>query len=167
MNEDHTESVIRTYVGDARNLNKIESESIDLIATHPPYAQIIQYTESKIKDDLSGLSIPKYLKEMHKVAEECARVLKPDRHCAILIGDIRSRRHYIPIGFRVMQQFLDVEFVIKEDIIKRQWKMKGTRERWRWKSHDFYLIAHEHLFIFRKLGIGEKPSKCKKSMKWW
>jgi len=27
--------------------------------------------------------------------------------------------------------------------------MKTTREKWRGK-YDFYLIAHEHLFVFRK-----------------
>ena len=32
---------IKTYNGDARNLNIIEDEAIDLIATHPPYANII------------------------------------------------------------------------------------------------------------------------------
>jgi DNA modification methylase len=39
----------KTYVGDARNLNKIDSESIDLIATHPPYANIIPYSKERIE----------------------------------------------------------------------------------------------------------------------
>src|SRR5437016_2361126 len=33
-------SEIQTYVGDARDLNKIQDASIDLVATHPPYAWI-------------------------------------------------------------------------------------------------------------------------------
>ena len=40
--------------GDARNLDFIEDESIDLICTHPPYADIIQYSED-IEEDLSHL----------------------------------------------------------------------------------------------------------------
>jgi DNA modification methylase len=32
---------IRTYVGDARSLDLIDNESIDLIATHPLYANLI------------------------------------------------------------------------------------------------------------------------------
>jgi len=35
---------IRLYHGDARNLNLVPDASIDLIATHPPYANIIRYT---------------------------------------------------------------------------------------------------------------------------
>jgi len=163
INENYVEPIIKTYVGDARNLDGIESGSIDLIATHPPYARIIPYTKSKVEGDLSNLPLPRYLEEMHKVAEECMRVLKPNKYCAILVGDTRQRRHYVPIAFRVMQQFLDVGFVLKEDIIKRQWKTKTTREKWRGR-YDFYLIAHEHLFVFRKLDEGEKPLDYKYSI---
>lgn len=38
---------IRTYVGDTRSLDLIESDSIDLIATHPPYASIIPYSQDR------------------------------------------------------------------------------------------------------------------------
>jgi DNA modification methylase len=153
LDEDYT-SEIRTFVGDARNLNLIDNETIDLIATHPPYAGIISYSE--VEGDLSKLKIEKYVEEMKKVAEESYRVLKPDHCCAILVGDTRKHKHYIPISAIILRKFLEVGFVLKEDIIKQQWKMKTTREKWR-GNHDFYLIAHEHLYIFRKTekrGIG-------------
>jgi len=43
--------------------------------------------------------------------------------------------------------------------------MKSTRERWRGK-YDFLLIAHEHLYIFRKPEKDEKISQFKESMRW-
>lgn len=165
LEDDYEECKIKTYVGDARNLNLIGDETIDLIATHPPYAGIIPYSKRKIKGDLSALKIPEYIKEMKKVAEECFRVLKPGKYCAILIGDTRKHKHYIPISARVMQVFLQSGFILKEDIIKLQWKMKSTREKWRGK-YDFYLIAHEHLYIFRKPEKGERTRKFKESMAW-
>jgi len=33
--------------------------------------------------------------------------------------------------------------------------MKGTWEKWRGRSYEFYLIAHEHLYVFRKPVEGE------------
>lgn len=144
---------IKTFIGDARNLDQIPEGSIDLIATHPPYARVITYTRKNsgiVEGDLSRLPLDSYLQEMGKVAEESMRVLKPDKHCAILIGDTRKQKHFIPIAFRIMQVFLDAGFILREDIIKRQWKMKGTREKWRGSKYDFYLIAHEHVFVFRK-----------------
>ena len=147
----NNEPIIKTYWGDSRNLDKIEDNTIDLIATHPPYASIISYTKNKKQNgDLSLLPLKQYLKEMKRVAEESYRVLKPGKICAILIGDTRKHKHYVPISYRVMQAFLEVGFILKEDIIKLQWNMKGTRERWRAKEYEFFLIAHEHLFIFRK-----------------
>ena len=164
----YKEPIIKTYWGDARNLDKIDDESIDLIATHPPYANIISYTKNKrLSDDLSQLPFEEYLREMRKVAEESFRVLKSGKVCAILIGDTRKHKHYVPIAFRVMQVFLDVGFILKEDIIKLQWNMKTTREKWRAKEYEFYLIGHEHIFVFKKPENDKEYKKYKFSVKWW
>lgn len=175
--------IIKVYHGDARNLDQIEDESIDLIATHPPYANIISYSKvKKIEGDLSqASSFEEYLEGMKEVAKESFRVLKPGRYCAILIGDTRRHKHYVPLAFKVMQKFLEVGFILKEDIIKIQWNTKVTSKKWIslirtanecWveesKKHgkDFYLIEHEHLFIFRKPKKGEDIKDYKYSMIW-
>jgi DNA modification methylase len=168
LDEEYVEPEIRTYVGDARNLDLIEDESVDLIATHPPYASIIPYSHKRVEGDLSSVhSIAEFAEEMRRVAAESMRVLKPGKHCAILIGDTRRHKHFVPITPRVLQSFLDVGFVLREDVIKLQWKMKSTRERWAGSKYDFLLIAHEHLYIFRKLEEGERPTKFKESARWW
>ncbi len=166
LDEDYHEPEIRTFVGDARNLNKIEDESIDFIATHPPYAGIISYSKTNLHDLSRLRSIAEFINEMHKVAKECMRVLKPQRYCAILIGDTRKHKHFVPITTRVLMSFLDAGFILKEDIIKLQWKMKSNK-KWFSRKHDFYLIAHEHLYVFRKPDINERTAKFRESMKWW
>jgi DNA modification methylase len=160
------ETMIRTYVGDARNLNLIENDSVDLVATHPPYAGIINYTNTRVEGDLSSEKLEGYLKNMRVVAEEAFRVLKHDKCCAVLIGDTRKHLHYVPISARVLEVFLDAGFLLKEDIIKLQWKTKTTREKWRGRKYEFYKIAHEHLYVFRKPAKGEKLSPLKYSLKW-
>ncbi|MEM3002242.1 MAG: DNA methyltransferase [Candidatus Nitrosocaldaceae archaeon] len=152
---EYKDSNVNTYHGDARNLDKIEDESIDLIATHPPYAGIIQYSNRKNRADLSSLSIKEYLQEMYKVSQESFRVLKKGKYCAILIGDTRRHKHYIPITHNIMHIFLEAGFILKEYIIKVQHNMKTTREIWK-GNYDFYKIAHEHLLVFRKPESGEK-----------
>lgn len=140
----------RIYNADARNLNFIEDNSIDLICTHPPYANIIKYSEG-IKGDLSHYDIDEFIQEIKIVAKESFRVLKEDKYCAILIGDTRRNKHMIPLGFNVMQEFLNAGFVLKETIIKEQHNCKATGF-WYKRSIDFnfLLIAHEYLFVFRK-----------------
>lgn len=161
------EAEIKTYVGDARNLDKIRDESIDLVAFHPPYVNIIGYSNSQVEGDLSSIrKVSEYLNEMKRVAEEAFRVLRPGKYCAVLIGETRRHKHYIPVAARLLQVFLEVGFLLKEDIIKLQWNTTTTRERWRGNNYDFYLIAHEHLFVFRKPLKAEKLASFNESMAW-
>ncbi len=160
----------KLYLGDARSLEPdiIPDETVDLIATHPPYANIIPYSKELKDGDLSKVhSIDEFVSEMRAVAKECFRVLKPGKHCAILIGDTHKHKHYVPIAFRVLDVFLNERFILREDVIKEQWHTQTMRGRWRESyNHDFLLTYHEHLFIFRKLDKDEKLSKFKDSMKW-
>lgn len=148
---------IKTYVGDARRLDLIEDNSVDLVALHPPYVDTIRYSENPL--DISTIhDIDRYVEAMREVALEVHRVLKPGRYAAVLVGDTRRKRHHVPVAFRVMKAFLKTGFILKEDIIKIQWNMKTTREKWaktrnedNWIDKDgFYLLTYEHLFIFRK-----------------
>ena len=136
--------------GDARRLDFIPNESIDLICTHPPYANIIQYSDD-IENDLSRLKVKDFLNEMPGVAAECYRVLKKDKFCAVLMGDTRQKGHMIPMSFEVMKIFQDAGFKLKELIIKEQHNCRATGY-WKTNSvkYNFLLIAHEYLFVFRK-----------------
>jgi DNA modification methylase len=168
LHEDYEDPRILTYIGDARCLDAIEKESVDLIATHPPYAGIVSYSKNGVRGDLSATSgMEEYLAGMKEVADECMRVLRPGKHCAILIGDTRKHKHYVPIAVRIMQEFLNAGFILREDIIKLQWNTKTTRERWRSQNLDFYRIAHEHLYVFRKPSNDEEFRDFKLSAKWW
>ena len=140
--------------GDARALSFIPDNSIDLICTHPPYANMIKYSKDldlDIPEDLSNYEIPFFLEEMKKVASECYRVLKKDKFCAILMGDTRKKGHMIPMSFDVMQIFEDAGFKLKELIIKEQHNCRATGY-WKTNSikYNFLLIAHEYLFVFKK-----------------
>ncbi|MCX7920323.1 MAG: DNA methyltransferase [bacterium] len=137
-------------VGDARDLSFIEDNSIDLICSHPPYANIIHYTDSK-ENDLSFLHIDEFLREMAKVAAESYRVLKHGKQCAILIGDTRRKKYVIPLGFALIDVYLTAGFKLRELIIKRQHNCKTTGF-WYANSikYNFLLLAHEYLPIFEK-----------------
>lgn len=138
------------YKGDARTLDFIKDNSIDLICTHPPYADIIKYSED-IEADLSHLKVKDFLIAMRDVAAESYRVLKKDKFCAVLMGDTRQKGHMIPMSFEVMKLFQSAGFKLKELVIKEQHNCKATGY-WKTNSvkYNFLLIAHEYLFIFRK-----------------
>lgn len=142
----------KIYKCDTRDLKDVASRSIDFVLTHPPYADIIMYSQGKVMSDLSNIhDLDEFADEMEKVAKEFYRVLKPGKHCAILIGDTRRKKMYQPLAFKVMERFLKTGFELKEDIIKRQFNCRATGF-WvnKSKENNFLLIMHEHLFVFRK-----------------
>ncbi len=143
---------VEIYHGDARNLDRISDESVDLVATHPPYFNIIRYSREKREGDLSSArNLKEYLKMLQNIAQESYRVLKPGKHLGILVGDTRIRKHYVPITHYALQVFLDTGFILREEVVKIQHKMKTTREVWRkLRKRDFLLIYHEKLYILRK-----------------
>ncbi|SMC08863.1 TRM11 family SAM-dependent methyltransferase [Nitratiruptor tergarcus] len=142
---------IEIFKNDARNLSFINGESIDFILTHPPYANIIKYSDN-ISGDLSHIKdLDKFCDEIEIIAKEFYRVLKKDKYCAILIGDTRRNKIYQPLAYKVMERFLKVGFLLKEDIIKHQHNCKATGF-WKKRSqeYNFLLIMHEHIFVFYK-----------------
>ncbi len=144
---------IKVQLKDSRDLAMLKDESIDFILNHPPYADIIKYSNKTIDGDLSNIhDLNIFCDEYEKVIKELYRVLKPNKYCAILIGDTRRNKMYQPLAFMVMQKALENNFILKEDIIKHQHNCKATGF-WvnKSKEYNFLLIMHEHLFVFQKL----------------
>lgn len=143
-----TNSKIFTRNGNATDLHFIKDSRIDFICTHPPYANIIKYSKG-IEGDISLLGVEEFLAEMQKVAEESYRVLKKGKMCAVMIGDVRKYGKVIPLGFRMMECFLQAGFTNEEIIIKEQYNCRST-DYWEKQNNNFLLLAHEYIFVFQK-----------------
>ena len=146
--QSESSSKILAKQGDATNLNIIRNEKIDLICMHPPYANIIRYSEN-IRGDLSHLNHIDFIHGMEKVAKEAFRVLKKGKICAVMIGDIRENGNVVPLGFRTMKVFLEAGFKNKEIVIKEQHNCKSSLY-WDGRNKNFLMLAHEYIFIFVK-----------------
>ena len=148
--QSNNNSTLNIYLANAKKMDCITDNSIDFICTHPPYADIIRYSDS-ILDDISLHNYNDFLLEMHRVAEECYRVLKPNHYCSFMIGDIRKNGNVIPLGFKLMEEFSKSNFILKEIIIKEQHNCKYTTY---WLNNDsmkrMYLLEHEYIFVMKK-----------------
>ena len=72
----------------------------------------------------------------------------------------------MPLSYYLLNIFLKKGFILKEEIIKLQHNCKRS-SYWqnKIKNYNFYLIKHEHLFVFRKPKKNDDLDKYKYSSK--
>jgi len=82
----------KLFQGDARNLSFIESESVHLVVTSPPYWTLKKYRSHQ--DQLGDVfDYERFLQELDKVWKHCFRVLVPGGRLICVVGDVcLSRR---------------------------------------------------------------------------
>jgi DNA modification methylase len=89
---DSLPTVHRLYRGDARELGWLETESLHLVVTSPPYWTLKEYNESE--GQLGAIAeYDEFMDELDRVWAECARALVPGGRIVCVVGDVcLSRR---------------------------------------------------------------------------
>lgn len=115
ISSDSHHSIIQ---GDNRKvLKSVEGSSIDLIITSPPYFNILKYTPTPNILDLGNVNDYKdFLENMELLLKENYRIIKPDRFCCWVVGDITTGG-FKPFHFDMQKIAERVGFQIKGNII--------------------------------------------------
>ncbi|NVP18008.1 methyltransferase domain-containing protein [Candidatus Gracilibacteria bacterium] len=129
-------------------------DGVDLALLHPPYADIIKFTDKK--EDLSNSgSIENFLLDFGKVLKNTYKLLKEKGYMVIVMGDKYQNSEWIPLGFMCMTEAQKVGFKLKGVIVKN---MEGNRGKsgngaiWKYRAlnSDYYLFKHEYILVFKK-----------------
>lgn len=151
---------ILTYVADSSSfdlaipLKKLGKESLQFILYHPPYWDIIQFSDNP--NDLSNSkTCDEFLDSFGKIIDNTAKFLDKGRYCALVIGDKYANSQVDPLGFKTMNCFIEKDFKLKAILVKNFGDTKGKKNQqgiWRYRaiSNDFYVFKHEYIFIFKK-----------------
>lgn len=135
-------------------LNNAGVGSVQFVIMHPPYWDIIKFSEDG--RDLSNMeSLEMFVGKMEKCAEKAREVLDDNRYLALVIGDKYSRGEWIPLGFRSMEAVMKTGFRLKSIVVKNFEQTRGKmsqQELWRYRalSGGFYVFKHEYIFLFEK-----------------
>ncbi len=149
-------SKVKIIWGDCLNaLEQMDSESIQLMVTSPPYYNARDYSQWKNLDD--------YLNDMKEIIKESYRALENHRAWVFNIGDITGNDNLdtkskwgarrIPLGAYFIKIFEECNFKFIDDFI---WD-KGEVESQRHKNGDnpyplyqYPINSYEHIMVFYK-----------------
>lgn len=164
INRIHSESkdgiVADTFVDDSRTfdtkriLETYNINSVQFIIYHPPYWDIIKFSEDE--NDLSNsTSLDEFINNFRQVVRNTSAILEKGRYCAVVIGDKYANSQLVPLGFYCMQATQQEGLTLKATIVKNFEETKGKANQkalWRQRAlqNGLYLFKHEYIFIFRK-----------------
>jgi DNA modification methylase len=158
-------------VGDATELlRELADESVDFIATDPPYNVQLPITMaggrlaerhanrrtdyamvSELPGDVANAaSYDEYLARMGAILVELHRTLRRGRYATIIVRDAYQRGRYRFVSADLAARAEDAGFLLKGDLI---WYQAGTRLRPYGYPRVFVPnIAHQHILVLRREG---------------
>lgn len=138
------------------DLIKLNDTGVDIIISHPPYFDIVKFTDKK--EDLSKISdlntfIDFYIKGVRNVWP----FLKENQYFVLVVGDLWRNGEVIPLGFYLMNAIKSIvqcqlKGIVIKDIVGNKEKL-GCENAWKRRAleSDYYLFKHEYIFVFKKL----------------
>ncbi|TME82262.1 MAG: site-specific DNA-methyltransferase [Chloroflexi bacterium] len=164
-------SGLEMRVGDALALlPKLAAESVDFVATDPPYNIQLPMTMAggrlaeshanrrtdyaMVTDDPHDLAnsadYDTYLGRMERVFGQLARVLKPGRYATVIVRDAYQQGRYRFVAADLAERASRVGFVTKGDLV---WYQAGTRLRpYGYPKVFVPNITHQHIVVLRRPG---------------
>ncbi len=149
-----------TFVDDSRTfdtnriLDTYNIQNVQFIIYHPPYWDIIKFSENA--NDLSNSkSLEEFINNFRQVVKNTIDILEKGRYCAVVIGDKYANSQLVPLGFYCMQAMQQEGLTLKATIVKNFEETKGkVNQKALWKQralkNGLYLFKHEYIFLFKK-----------------
>jgi len=149
-------------------LPQLEPESVDFVATDPPYNIQLPITMSGGKlaeehanrrtdyamvtehagDLANSADYATFLDRMEVAFAQLLRILRPDRYAAVIVRDAYQDGRYVFTGSDLADRATRSGFTVKGDVI---WYQAGTRLRPYGYPRSFVPnIAHQHVLILRR-----------------
>jgi site-specific DNA-methyltransferase (adenine-specific) len=140
----------------AEKMKVVPDKSIHLMITSPPY--------NVGKDYDKDLTLREYLDFLKKIWDEVKRILVPGGRACINVANL-GRKPYIPLHTFIIQDMLDIGFLMRGEIIWNKAASASGSTAWgSWLSPSNPALRdiHEYILIFSKdMFRRENPEKRK------
>ncbi len=138
-------------------LNDKKKRNLQLIILHPPYHDIIKFSNRK-EDLCNAKNIEDFSKKFGNVVENFADILEKNHYLAVVIGDKYTNSEWVPLGYYLMRETLERghNLKLKSILIKNMVNNRAKRNQehlWRYRAlvGGFYIFKHEYILLFQKI----------------
>ncbi len=149
-----------TFVDDSRTfdtnriLDTYKIKNVQFIIYHPPYWDIIKFSED-VNDLSNSKNLEEFIDNFRQVVKNTSAILEKGRYCAVVIGDKYANSQLVPLGFYCMQAMQQEGLTLKATIVKNFEETKGkANQKALWKQRalktGLYLFKHEYIFVLKK-----------------
>lgn len=137
------------------DLNTLGKKKLDLIMVHPPYLDIIKFTDKP--EDLSNIAdLNLFIDRFINSVRNAYVYLRKNKYLILVIGDIYRNGEVIPLGFYLMYALkknfkMQLKGILVKDMVGNRAKI-GQEALWRYRAlkNGNFLFKHEYIFVFRK-----------------
>jgi len=137
-------------------LKKQGQKNVHLIILHPPYHDIIKFSNRK-EDLCNAGTVEEFTQKFGDVIENFSNLLDRNRYLAIVIGDKYTNSEWVPLGFYLMQetlkrgQGLKLKSILVKNMVNNRAKL-NQENLWRYRAlaGGFYIFKHEYILVFKK-----------------
>jgi site-specific DNA-methyltransferase (adenine-specific) len=138
------ENLDKIFCKSSEIMSELPDCSVHLVVTSPPYNAGKTYDRD--------LTIEEYRQILRSVFKETRRVIVNGGRICVNIANL-GRRPYIPLHAFVIQDMLDLGFLMRGEIIWNKSASSGTSTAWgSWKSASNPTLrdTHEYIMVFSK-----------------
>lgn len=133
---------------------KLKLNFVDFIIAHPPYLDIIKFTQDS--RDLSQISsLDLFISKFVQAMKNSLKYLKRNKYFAIIAGDVYKNSEVVPLAFHIMNAVkMNFDVKLKGIIIKNiegnRGKL-GSQDIWKYRAlqSDYFIFKHEYIFVFK------------------
>jgi len=138
------------------DLIRLQDTGVDLIMSHPPYLNIIKFTDKE--EDLSNITdVSTFVKFYIRGVKSVWPFLKKNQYFVLVIGDLWRNGEVVPLGFYLMnaikQEFnCKLKGIVIKDMVGNRAKL-GLENLWKSRAlkSDNFLFKHEYIYVFKKI----------------
>jgi len=138
-----------------KSLLELNAEKVQFIIVHPPYMDIIKFTEKT--EDFSKIGdLTEFVKQFVLAIKNAFPYLENKKYLGIVIGDVYKKSEVVPLAFYVLDAIkrnfnVKLKGIVIKNIEGNRGKL-GQKNIWQYRAlkSDYFIFKHEYILVFKK-----------------